>query len=331
MDRLPADAHDRRAAPMTAATQRGAAGTASPILARQARRARLLAARCVLLAASASVVLTACAPPGALGDAGEGCRTQLSSFNGAGDAFLGRGGQQTDPGQLPRGTIATHFGRAPAAAPTAGIDAALAQENAELDALQIAFDALLYCRWIEARTIRAELAANRVARPAAEARMAALRARLQRDLNRAQAVLDSLERRAAARDAALEAVAPGSRAAAQAARQGGPTRRVVAAATVPLRLRPEAGAPEIGRVAAGQAVSVRAAQSGFALVEGQGGVRGYAPSGAFQVAERAAATAAGPGGAVRLLAATNLAKRDNFAESLGLAREAAVSGFEIAT
>ena len=105
---------------------------------------------------------------------------------------------------------------------------------------------------------------------------------------------------------------------------------VVAAATVPLRLRPEAGAPEIGRVAAGQAVTVRLAQSGFALVEGSG-LRGYAPSGAFQVAERAAPALSGPGGQVRVLAASNIAKRDNFAESLALAREAAVSGFELAT
>lgn len=294
---------------------------------------RRFAARGVLLAAGASLVLNACAPPGGSGfaDAGEGCRNQLTSFNGAGDSFLAGGGQQTEPGQLPRGTVATNFGRAPAAAPAQGLDAALSRENAELDALQIAFDALLYCRWIEARTIRAELAASRVARPAAEARMAALRARLQRDLSRAQAVLDSLERRAAAREPAVEAAAPGSRAAAQAARRGGPTRRVVAAATVPLRLRPEAGAPEIGRVAAGQAVSVRPAQSGFALVDGQGGLRGYAPSGAFQIAERAVAAAPGAAGPLRVLAATNLAKRDNFAESLGLAREAAVSGFEIAT
>ncbi|WP_232479342.1 pentapeptide repeat-containing protein, partial [Roseomonas rosulenta] len=170
----------------------------------------------------AAFALNACAPPGGFADAGEGCRNQLGSFNGAGDAFLGSAGQAPQ-GPFPRtGTVPTNFARGAQAAPaTPGLDAALAQENAELDALQIAFDALLYCRWIEARTIRAELAANRVARPAAEARMAALRTRLQRDLNRAQAVLESLERRAAAREAAIEAAVPGSRAAAQAARAGG--------------------------------------------------------------------------------------------------------------
>ena len=265
-----------------------------------------------------------CAPPGGAFDASEGCRTQLTSFNGAGAGFL----PPPDDGTRAwgGGRSSPDFGRA---AP-AGLEATLAQENAELDALQIAFDALLYCRWIEARTIRAELAAGRTARPAAEARMAALRARLQRDLARAQSVLDALERRDAERAATLDAAAPGLRRAAQAARRGGPTRRVVAAATVPLRLRPEAGAPEIGRVAAGQAVTVRPAQSGFALVEGTG-LRGYAPSGAFQVAERAAPATSGPGGPVRVLAASNIAKRDNFAESLALARDAAVSGFELAT
>ncbi|MBR0682510.1 hypothetical protein GXW74_18610 [Roseomonas eburnea] len=270
-------------------------------------------------------------------DLADGCRNQLGSFNGAGDALLAAD-TAADAGpisatgsgatwQRPRTT--TNFGRG---APATGIEGTLAQENADLDALQIAFDALLYCRWIEARTIRAELAANRVPRPTAESRMAALRARLQRDLARAQAVLDGLERRATQREPALEAAAPGSRAAAQRARADtGATRRVVAAATVPLRLRPEAGAPEIGRVAAGQAVTVRPAQSGFALVEGQGGLRGYAPTGAFQIAERTAPVVSGGGGQVRVLVASNIAKRDNFAESLALAREAAVSGFELAS
>jgi hypothetical protein len=276
-----------------------------------------------------AAVLAACALPPIGEDAGEGCRNQVTSFNGSGDALLAPAGRWTDPGQMPRGTVPTDFSRA-AAAPGAGLESTLRQENADLDALQIAFDALLYCRWIEARTIRAELAANRVPRATAETRMAALRARLQRDLARAQSVLDALESRTAQREAAVEAAAPGSRAAAQRARAAtGATRRVVAAATVSLRLRPEAGAPEIGRVAAGQAVTVRPAQSGFALVDGQGGLRGYAPTGAFQIAERAPAAIAGPAGGIRLLVATNIARRDNFAESLGLAREAAVSGFEL--
>lgn len=285
------------------------------------------ARRLALAAAGLLFAAGGCAGPGGgvAAAGGEGCGQQLGAFNGAGDAFLGGGSAPGAWGtSVPRS--GADFGRG---APT--LDATLAQENAELEALQISFDALLYCRWIEARMIRAELAAGRTARPVADQRMAALRARLQRDLARAQAVLDGLERRDAERAGAVDAVAPGLRASARAARAGAAnTRRVVAAATVPLRLRPEAGAPEIGRVAAGQAVTVRPSQSGFALVEGQGGLRGYAPAGAFQIAERAGALAAGPDGQTRLLAASNIARRDNFAESLGLAREAAVSGFELA-
>lgn len=295
-------------------------------------RRQATARRGALAAAGLALVAAGCTGPIGF-DTAEGCRNQLNSFNGAGDAFLGA--PPVDPfGPMPRGMTTTSFQRGPAAAAPApvGIDAALSQENAELDALQIAFDALLYCRWIEARTIRAELAARRVARQEAASRMAALRARLQRDLARAQAVLESLERRAAAREPALEAAAPGTRAAAQRTRAAaGATRRVVAAATVPLRLRPEAGAPEIGRLPIGQPVTVRPAQSGFALVEGQGGLRGYAPAAAFQIAEAAPpAPGSGPGAEVRVLVASNIARRDNFAESLTLAREAAVSGFELA-
>lgn len=273
------------------------------------------------------LALGGCAGRGGQAGAQEGCRAQLSSFNEAGDTFV----RPTRPrwSWRPR----------PAAPPPTGLDAEMTRENADLDSLQIAFDSLLYCRWIEARTVRADLTAGRVPRPQAEARMAALRARLRTDLDRARSVLAELEQRAAAREAALEAVAPGSRDAAARRRSArGAATSVVAAATVPLRLRPDAGAPEVGRVAAGQNVTVRPAENGFAYVEGGGQARGYAPAGAFQAAERALAAQRAAEGrdapataAVRRLAATNIARRDNFSESVTLAENAAVSGFELAS
>lgn len=258
---------------------------------------------------------------------GEGCRAQLTSFNEAGDTFV-------RPSR-PRWSWRPR----PAAPPPTGLHDEMTRENADLDSLQIAFDSLLYCRWIEARTVRADFAARRVSRPQAEARMAALRARLRADLDRARAVLAELEQRAAARDPALEVMAPGSRDATERNRRArGDATSVVAAATVPLRLRPDAGAPEVGHVAAGQNVTVRPAENGFAYVEGGGQARGYAPAGAFQAAGRALAAQRAAEGrdppatvAIRRLAATNLARRDNFAESVTLAETAAVSGFEMAS
>lgn len=268
------------------------------------------------------LLLAGCARPGGLApDAREGCPAQLSSYSGATDAFV----RPTRPRwwmlpipQRPR-------------TQEVNLQTALARENSELDSLQIAFDSLLYCRWIEARTVRADLAAGRVPRAQSEARMAALRARLRADLDRAKAVIAELDRQAAARTAALEQEAPGVTVALPRPRGEGQARRVVASATVVLRLRPDVGAPEVGRVGAGEGVSVRPASSGFAAVESGGRVRGYAPSGAFQIAERAAQAAERNASPIRTLAATNIARRDNFAESVALAETSAVSGFELAT
>ncbi|MBR0655817.1 hypothetical protein [Plastoroseomonas arctica] len=270
-----------------------------------------------LLAASAILLLAGCARPGGLADTREGCAAQASSFIGAGDSFVRPTQGRADLSRQRGGDT--------------NLQATLARENSDLDSLQIAFDSLLYCRWIEARTVRADLTAGRVPRAESEARMAALRARLRADLARARAVLAELERQAATRVAALEQEAPGVTATAPRGRGANQPRPVVAAATVLLRLRPEGGAPEVGRVAAGESVSVRPAAGGFAAVESGGQIRGYAPAGAFQIAERTARPAERAASPIRTLAATNIARRENFAESVSLAESSAVSGFELAT
>jgi hypothetical protein len=220
-----------------------------------------------------------------------------------------------------------------AAAAPAPLDQILAAENADLDRLQIAFDALLYCRWIEGRTIRADLAAGRLTRAEAEARMAAVRERLRRDLDAARRLIDSLAARAAERQADLERSAPGIRTelARAAANRSAPV-RALAAATVPLRLRPEASAPEVGRVPAGRTVVLRGEAGGFARLD-EPGLHGYAPIAAFQVLGRPAAAAptSGPDSGLRRLVAANIARRDNFAESVRIAESAAAGGFELAS
>ena len=80
----------------------------------------------------------------------------------------------------------------------------------------------------------------------------------------------------------------------------------------------------------------RYASNGFALVETSSGLRGYAPIGAFPEARglgsRPVVPAVANEGDVRSLAASNVARRDNFAESVGNAeRLAAGQGFELAT
>jgi hypothetical protein len=110
---------------------------------------------------------------------------------------------------------------------------------------------------------------------------------------------------------------------------------------VPLRLRPEPGAPEVAQIQASQAVQLRPAQGGFALVETAGGQRGYAPAESFTRGGGApvrlapvgpAAPAAAGTGDVRSLAASNIAQRDNFTESVRNAEAAASGGgFELAT
>ncbi|MES2713773.1 MAG: hypothetical protein V4653_19515 [Pseudomonadota bacterium] len=275
-----------------------------------------------LFTLSAALLIAGCVRPGGLADRNEGCAAQKSSFTSAGDPLL----RQT---QQPRPFARPNLSRQ--RAPDTDLEATLARENSALDSLQIAFDSLLYCRWIEARTVRADLAAGRVPRAQSEQRMAALRARLRSDLDRARAVLADLERQAAERAPLLEQQAPGVTTTAPRGRGANQPRPVVAAATVLLRLRPEGGAPEVGRVAAGEGVSVRPATGGFAAVESGGQLRGYAPAGAFQIPERAIRPAERATSPIRTLAATNIARRDNFAESVSLAESTSVSGFELAS
>ncbi|HYF06657.1 MAG TPA: hypothetical protein VD970_03480 [Acetobacteraceae bacterium] len=289
---------------------------------------------------------TGAAPAGGFADIGDGCRQQVNSFQSAGDPLLREtaaavraitGWRPGDPPPWARWAPGARppTAAAPAPAPAGSVTAELARENAEIDSLQIAFDALLYCRWIEGRQIRADFAAGRLTRPAAEARMAAVRARLRRDLDRARSVVAQLEARDAARADRLEAAAPGARAVAQRANaERGQGTRAIAAASVPLRLRPEAGAPEVGRLAQGASVTVRPASAGFSYVDAGPSQRGYAPTGAFQVASRTVA-APGPapavaeGGDVRQLVASNIFRRESFRESVVLAEGAAEGGFEL--
>jgi outer membrane lipoprotein SlyB len=215
----------------------------------------------------------------------------------------------------------------------------LAAENAQLDRTQLAFDQLMDCRFGTAQRIRADLRGGRLTREQAEVQMAELRQRTQRDIQLAQTINGQISRRGGEFDTAIESVAPGTKQ--QVTQANARVSRPVpvqARATVPLRLRPDPASPEVAQVPARERVTLRPASNGFAQVETASGLRGYAPQASFPEARRlaarptpAAAPSAAATGDVRSLGATNIARRDNFAESLGNAeRLAQGQGFELA-
>ncbi|GGC29802.1 hypothetical protein GCM10011504_05020 [Siccirubricoccus deserti] len=220
----------------------------------------------------------------------------------------------------------------------------LSRENAELDRTQLAFNQLMDCRFQQAREVREAYRQGRLPRGTAEAEMTALRARTQRDIALARSIDQRIGTRGAEFETAIESVAPGTKASYE-ARRNATAVNALARAPVALKLRPEAGAPEIGRLAARQPVRIRPIAPGYALVQTQDGERlGYAEQSAFNSAggrgvalprqAEPRAQAAGPAvnSDTRTLAASNIARREGFSESVANAEMAASGGggFELA-
>jgi hypothetical protein len=207
----------------------------------------------------------------------------------------------------------------------------LAAENAQLGRTQLAFDQLMDCRFRGADQIRADLRSGRLARPQAAAAMDNIRARTQSDIQLAQTINGQIASRGAQFDTAIDSIAPDVK---QAAAR--PLRAVPAQprGAVKLYLRPDTGSPEVAQLPARERVTLRPARNGFAQVETSSGVRGYAAAQSFPEARNLGARpAVAEGGDVRSLAASNIARRDNFAESVGTAERltAQGQGFELAT
>ncbi|WP_376092396.1 hypothetical protein ACE7GA_23570 [Roseomonas sp. CCTCC AB2023176] len=212
----------------------------------------------------------------------------------------------------------------------------LGRENEGLDRTQIAFNQLMDCRFQQAEAIRREFRDNKMPQDVAQARMAALRARTQQDIQIAQTITQRVGTRAAEFDTAVDAVSPGAVAAAKARRVGRPV-TARAPAPVVVRLRPDASAPRVAEVKARDTVTLRPSSTpGFAAVESGGQTIGYAETRAFGAAARGVASPApGPvasgGSDVRSLAASNIARRESFQESVATASAATSGGgFELA-
>lgn len=302
------------------------------------------------------------------GDDGDACRTQLVALDSTGNFFgedmlrgaaMGAAGGALLGGLLAAATGQRGSGIAAGAGigavggglagATAGYFAArrqqasdqaslnqavagdLAAENAQIDRTQLAFDQLMDCRFRSAQQIRAELRGGRMTRPQAEAAMENLRARTQRDVQLAQTINGQIGRRGAEFDTAFDTLAPEAK---QVAAQ--PSRSVSAQprGEVKLYLRPDPGSPEVAQLPARQRVTLRPARNGFTQVETSSGLRGYAPAQSFAEARALPARpAVTNGGDMRSLAASNIARRDNFAESVGNAERVVAQGqgFELAS
>jgi hypothetical protein len=229
----------------------------------------------------------------------------------------------------------------------------LQRENAQIDRTQLAFDQLMDCRFKRAQDVRNAYRRGGMPRDAAQAQLADIRGRIGRDVELARLIDSRIGDRGQQFDTAIDNVAPGVKDNVIAARRSAPMITASARAPVVLRIRPDSSAAETVSLPPRQTVQLRPAGAGFALVQTPDGQRlGYAEQDAFatrnarganvpvrmaplpgdQSAQATPPPAAGaPPGDVRQLAASNIARRDNFSDRLQTAQAAAAgAGFELA-
>lgn len=211
----------------------------------------------------------------------------------------------------------------------------LANENRQLDATQLAFNQLVDCRVNAANQIRAGVRAGRIGRDQGMALMAYQRDMMRRDVALAQTINQKIGTRGAEFDSAIETISPGTKGQVQ-ARRTVRTTPTTARVSAPIRIRPDAGAAEIGQLSRNEFVTVSPAQGNFARVETSSGVVGYVPASSVGVrglgSPEAGIGGRGQDGEFRQLAASNIARRDNFSESVATAdRLAQGQGFELSS
>ena len=211
----------------------------------------------------------------------------------------------------------------------------LANENRQLDATQLAFNQLVDCRVNAANQIRAGVRAGRIGRDQGMALMTYQRDMMRRDVALAQTINQKIGTRGAEFDSAIETISPGTKGQVQ-ARRTVRTTPTTARVSAPIRIRPDAGAAEIGQLSRNESVTVSPAQGNFARVETSSGVVGYVPASSVGVrglgSPEAGIGGRGQDGEFRQLAASNIARRDNFSESVATAdRLAQGQGFELSS
>jgi hypothetical protein len=212
------------------------------------------------------------------------------------------------------------------------------RENLEIDRSQVAFNQLLDCRYNSAQRVRTAHRQGRLDAATARAELQQIQGRMRNDVAIAQRIGEQIRTRGAEFDTALDTLQPGARQAAVGARVSQPVPARPLAGSIDLKLRPDPRSPSVGALVTRDNVQVRPATDGFVLVEGPGGLRGFAPASQFSASGvnlRAASAAPPPANAgeePRRLAAANIARRENFQQSVEHAQQiAAGPGFELAS
>jgi hypothetical protein len=212
----------------------------------------------------------------------------------------------------------------------------LANENAQIDKTQLAFDLLVDCRYRQAQGINAAYAAHRIDRATAVGAMAMVRQHAARDVQLARTINQQIQDRGQQFGVATSNIDPSAGAAMSSySSQYQPQPAVLRSAAV-VKLRPDPGAPDIAQLKPREQVTVSPGRNGYALVETSSGARGYVSSADLQGAggrrsiSVPTSTPAASSGDVRTLAGSNAARRDDFAQSVAVTEKAEASGFELA-
>ena len=165
--------------------------------------------------------------------------------------------------------------------------------------------------------------------------MALVRQRAAKDLQVARLINQQMQDRGQQFGVAAGNIDPSAAAAMAAASRQQPQQQVVMRSAAPLKLRPDASAPDVEQLRPSEPVSVSPGRNGYALVETSSGARGYVSAADLQGQGRRSigvptTAPAAASGDMRTLAGSNAARRDDFAQSVAVTEKAEASGFQLA-
>jgi hypothetical protein len=191
------------------------------------------------------------------------------------------------------------------------------------------------CRYRQAQAINAAYTAHRIDRATAEAQMALVRQRAAKDVALARLINQQIQDRGGQFGVAASNVDPGA-AAAISARPAAQSQPAVVRSAAAIKLRPDAGAPDVAQLKPHEQVTVSPGRNGYALVQTSNGQQGYVSASSLQGnggrgISVATTTPIQTSSDVRTLAGSNAARRDDFAQSVSVTEQAQSSGFELSS